>query len=289
MGTARILGEPLHRYPVNTASTTLGRLLAALALVFAFTSAGRTMATATTSDTPRGKGVFVRNLASSGDPERFAALVQSMGLSWVAVEILWQETGEPDRLHGSRLAEYAPALLAAGVDIWVWLYPAPDGVTRAIERVRAAYERVPEVRGVIIDPEKPFYSLHYAEPAARLMAGLAALGRPIGVTTYPVPAWHPVFPWAAFVKYASFGVPQVYTDRGGAYAARAISEYKALGFPVVIVALGASSTHSGAEMTRLASYVPRPRRALVWWALDHLDGSGANADKRREAVAGVVV
>jgi hypothetical protein len=261
----------------------LARIAAALAAVVFLTRR-----TASSSTTPRGKGLFIRKLEHGGEPDQLAAFVRDLGVSWVAVEVLWQEPGESDNLHGSRLAEYTAALNAAGVQVWVWLFPSPDGVSRAVDRVRYAYQVAPSVRGVIVDPEKPFYAKRHAEAAARLMAGLAELGRPIGVTSYGMPSWHPAFPWKSWVRHAAFGTPQLYSDRGSTYAPTAIAEWTALGFPAIVPALGASATHDGAEMTRLASYLPTVP-AVVWWDLYHLVGKGPAHEARRAAVRGARV
>jgi hypothetical protein len=253
-------------------------ILAAAAAVFAL----RPSALGSRS-TPRGKGVFIRSLRH-WTPDELAAFVRSLDLSWVAIQILWSEPGGDHRLHNDRIGEYTAALNAAGVDVWVWLYPSPDGVDQAVERTRFAYAAAPSVRGVIIDPEKPFYSHAHAPAGAALMAHLAQLGRPVGVTSYGMPRFHPGFPWEAFVKHAAFGVPQVYSDRGPSYAPEAVAEWSSLGFPAIVPALGASAKHSGAEMVRLASWVPRGMPAVVWWDLYHLARPGLTADARRAAV-----
>lgn len=253
-------------------------LAAAAAAVWAALRMG-----STAGGVPRGKGVFIRSLAHGGEPAELAAFVRSLGMRWVAVEILWSNPGGDHRLHGERLAEYTQALNAAGVAVWVWLFPSPDGVDQAVARTRNAYAVAPSVQGVIIDPEKPFYAKAHARAGAELMRQLAQLGRPIGVTSYGMPSWHSQFPWEAFVKHASFGTPQVYSNRGPEYATNAISQWRALGFPAVVPALGASSAHSGAEMAQLAAWVPDVP-GVIWWDLHHLTRAGPKADARRAAV-----
>jgi len=255
------------------------------AYLFARTAGAKVTGTRGPGGLPRGKGVFITTLSKTGSPSELVKWCRDHDVSWCAIEIYWKDYGKPRRHHnGSTLEIYVAALTAANVRCWVWGFPSPDDVAGFVDRVRWAYATAPDVVGVIADPEKPYYGKRFAPQAAETMAGLVALGKPVGVTSYGEPRFHPTFPWQAWAAGASFGVPQIYSDRGKDYPAEATQHWKDVGFSRIIPALGGSSAHPPEEMARLFSWTPIEEGAAIWWSHRHLQLNDARARAVRDAV-----
>jgi len=227
---------------------------------------------------PRGKGLFIEGLIKqANDPQHLITRLKWLGIKWVAIEIAWfgppgpswthDADGTTHNLEDGALAAFVPELEAAGIECWVWGFPSPDRQGRFVDYVKAAYQAAPQVRGVIIDPEKPYYGTDGTALEA-LIATLQDLGRPVGVTSYGRTGYHPAFPWQA-IGGADFGIPQIYSDDiGDDYPQKAVDSWKATGITVVIPANGAyGKEHTPAEMTKQAELSDAAARsgAVIWW------------------------
>jgi hypothetical protein len=125
---------------------------------------------------------------------------------------------------------------------------------------------------VILDPEKPWYN-QYGHAKTLVSASRSAIGpRPVGVSSYGWPAYHPKFPWEQFADAADFGVPQVYKglELGNDYQRIGVEAYQDLGFGGVVPALAAY--YWGREdMLTIYNRTPQPNGAVIWWDFYNLD------------------
>jgi hypothetical protein len=194
-----------------------------------------------------------------------------MGIAWVAIEVAWHDntkTSSHNLIDGA-LAVFAPELEAAGIEVWVWGFPSPDRISEFVETIADAYKAAPQVRGVIADPEAPFYGSAHSAALEDLISQLQDLGRPVGVTSYGAPYFHPGFPWEA-IAGADFGQPQIYSELGADYPAKADQAWRDLGFDIVIPLNGASSAHTGEAMTLQANQSETKDGGIGWWNYRHL-------------------
>lgn len=228
---------------------------------------------------PRGKGAFIRTLSLLGPPDRLVQLAQSMGLQWVTIEVIWQESATQSNIHNlSTIRSYARALQDAGIKVWVWGFPHRDAIPGFVQTMVEFAEAV-DADGYVVDAESGMRKATH-DQARQLVAGLRESGRPVGVASYSAPWAHPVMPYAAFAQTADFGMPMVY-DRHGVYQGRYaawVQGWEELGFRAVVPIFGASSDTNLDEMRYIFSSTPVPDDAAAWWDLLHLrDRPGAQA------------
>ena len=221
---------------------------------------------------PRGKGVFLDDLVREGkNPAHLIERLKWLGCKWVAVEIYWVDANQENthNLEDGALAAFVPELVRAGIKVWVWGFPAPWRVNRFVELTEHAYRVAPQVSGVIIDPEKPFYKNEFLPELEDLVSRLKDLGKPVGATSYGAPGYHPGFPWAGLSE-ADFGMPQVYSELGPKYPARADAEWRGLGIDKVIPLNGASASHTADAMLQQATWSKTGDGGIGWWSYRHL-------------------
>tara|TARA_R110002096_G_scaffold84290_6_gene194664 strand:- start:4642 stop:5577 length:936 start_codon:yes stop_codon:yes gene_type:complete len=225
---------------------------------------------------PVGKGMFVRSLASTGEP---AAMVQRMadnGLQWVCVLRVWQEPTGDARLHnGDRMVEYAAAVHAAGYGWWLWGYPVPGQQDAFADVILDAADQC-SAQGVIIDPEQPYKGTTGAGTALlhALMPGCIDRQMLLGCTSYGAPWYHPSFPWREFAT-VHFALPQTYdahNNLGAGYPAQSHAAYRAYGYSVIVPASGAWGK-TEEQMTALLANTPTPQGSIIWW--DWVNASNA--------------
>lgn len=225
---------------------------------------------------PQGKGIYIEQLIKQGqDPQHLIERLKYLGMKWIAIEIAWfgppgpswthDADGVSHNLEDGALAAFVPELVAAGIDVWVWGFPSPDRQGKFVEYVKAAYEAAPQVKGVIIDPEKPYYGQQHGPALENLISQLKSLGRPVGVTSYGHTGFHPAFPWQA-VADADFGMPQVYSsDIGDDYPAKADASWRKY-LDTIIPLNGASGAkRDGAEMAKQAQLTNTQDGGIGWW------------------------
>jgi len=225
---------------------------------------------------PQGKGLFIEGLVSQGqNPQHLIERLTWLGIKWVAIEIAWfgppgpswthDADGTTHNLEDNALAAFVPELVAAGIDVWVWGFPSPDRQPKFVQYVKDAYEAAPDVTGVIIDPEKPYYASQHGPALEDLISQLQDLGRPVGVTSYGRTGYHPNFPWEA-ISGADFGMPQIYSDDiGDDYPAKADESWRQY-VDVIIPLNGAyGKEHTPAEMQKQAELTNVSDGGIGWW------------------------
>lgn len=225
---------------------------------------------------PQGKGLFIDDLVREGkSPAHLIQRLKWMDISWLAIEVHWVDSNQNNshNLEDGALAAFVPELVKAGIEAWVWVFPAPWAIEQTVELVRYAYKVAPQVRGVILDVEAPFQGASEAA-ASDLTSRMVDLGKPVGFCSYPITAWHPGVPWEGFSE-AGFGMPMIYKERGGDFPDRSDDAYRKLGFDVVIPVNGASSAHrindpDGFGIEQQANASDTSDGAIAWWSYRHL-------------------
>lgn len=232
---------------------------------------------------PRGKGVFLDDLVREGkNPAHLIERLKYLGCKWVAIEIYWVDEGQENthNLEDGALAAFVPELERAGIACWIWGFPAPWRIDRFVELTKYAYKVAPGVRGVIIDPEGPFYQKSLAPELEDLVSRLKGLGRPVGATSYGAPSYHPGFPWEGLTG-VDFGMPQIYSNLGPKYPPRADRDWRALGIPKIVPLNGGSAKHSGANIVQQATWSNTGDGGLGWWSYRHLVRAGDSKQPER--------
>ena len=241
------------------------------------------------SSLPKGKGVFIIDLPSQG-PEYLIERLRYLGIQWVAIEIAWygppgppssyDALGRTHNMENGRLAAFVPELTAAGIQCWVWGYPAPDRIPAFVDNVKDAYQAAPALSGVIIDPEEPWYGAQHGPALEDIISRLKGLGRPVGLSSYGRPSYHPTFPWRA-IGGVDFGMPQIYSELGAGYPPKADQEWRSFGVPYIVPLNGASSAHEPAAITQQAAWSVTQDGAIGWWTYHHAVGNSGRADAIR--------
>ncbi len=226
---------------------------------------------------PKGKGVWIDDLVREGkNPAHLIERLKWLDISWIAIEIAWHDSNQDNthNLEDGSLAVFVPELVAAGIQCWVWGFPSPDRVGRFVELVEYAYKVAPQVAGVIVDAEKPFYGPQYAPQLEDLMSRLIGLGRLVGASSYGYTKYHPAFPFEAFAG-ADFGMPQVYSELGEKYPNKADDSWRALGIDYIVPINGASSAHKSGDpdgwgLEEQAAASDTSDGAISFWNYRHL-------------------
>lgn len=237
---------------------------------------------------PAGKGMFVRHVKHGGNPELFAQRCAWMGLRWVMIQAIWQESATGSRRtfisKTAEYPEYGAALRAAGVVPWVFGWPRPEAQQQFVDVCRAALDKLGGgPGGVVINPESPWYRGH-REDAARFVELLrATFGTfPIGMTSFGGgPPNHPPFPWREFAA-CDFGLPQIYdtSDRlGEGYPQRSVDWWTKAGYRCVPVWAAYPKARTPQMMADIAARTPLPMGAVCWWDLYWLLGAGGGKQR----------
>lgn len=223
---------------------------------------------------PRGKGVFIRKLSRLGTPDEVAELVASMDIDYVIIHVIWQHSRTDTRTFNLEdLPDYAAAFRRRGVRIWLWGYPDAGAIDLFVDTMAGA-GRLVDADGFIVDAEGGVY---WATPeqAKQLTSGLrkASGGRPVGLSTYPWPPFHPPVPYSTYAEEADFGAPMMYDwdlkHDPSDYRER-IEAWQDLGFAGVMPVWGASPKTTVEEMRYISEGTPVPNGAVAWWDLYHL-------------------
>lgn len=261
---------------------------------------------------PPGKGVFVRSLQDHvGSPEAFVERARSSGLSWVPILTLWQYDVQPPptaqaqsvqgtpqsppyfhRPFNQEIAAYAAALLAAGIQPWLWGYAIarPDAIENFAQVVGALATQTGSA-GIIVDVENSWRQIQGGEGLAANLVGKLrqyAPGRPVGIMSYADPEKHPQFPWPVFAQLADFGAPQAFDpkgDQGPEFAVKAARAYAQLGFRSVVPILPAFGAHGESSEKMREAFAATPAGSVLWW-----DWFSANEQPERwQAIASAQV
>lgn len=223
---------------------------------------------------PQGKGMFQRVWKHMGQtPEVAAQNCVANGITWVAIQRLWQYPTPSDDnwyngngYNGHSRAQWMSALVDAGVQPWIWGWPVPGRENDFVSAMIETAEQWGAV-GIIVDAESPWYQNgNKSVEATRLMEGLMASGLPIGFTSYGAPWNFSGMPWTEFSS-ADFGVPQIYdssNNQADEYPTRSVDTWKELGFKHVVPA-SAAYNKTETQMVDLLARTPTPDGAIMWW------------------------
>lgn len=239
---------------------------------------------------PRGKGIFVRGVASVGGPQRILDMAKYAGLEWVAVQSWWKDTAASGGYNPNWI--YTPALAAAlraeGIDFWSWGWPYPwqtDAFAQAVGGAGAFG------RGAILDIEGPEWEGGDAELTALVSMMRAELdGRGLGLTSYGWPPNFPEQPWSTAPLF-DFGMNQAYLAHevyGEDFQADSVASYEELGFRAVVPLLAAYDL-TEEQMVQIHARTPKPAGAVGWWDFANADADPARWDAIRGVPASRVV
>ncbi len=186
-----------------------------------------------------GKGfyIWIISRCEGGNPQAIAAKAKEAGLSHVLIKV----ADGPYPYNVVNKVDLVPALAAelkaAGIQVWGWQYiygstPTNEAVT-AIHRVQTL-----GLDGFVVNAEAEFKKAGRAETAKAYMKILRAgiPDKPVALSSYRYPSYHPEFPFRAFLDRCDLAMPQVYwmqsTNPAGQLA-RTLSEYKPFAKPVI--------------------------------------------------------
>lgn len=233
---------------------------------------------------PEGKGMFVRELAQTGEPSDMIQTMEDNGIQWVCVQRIWQYKDKDSSLRNgaavwagpSRMVEYAEAVHAAGFGFWLWGYPVP-GKHDEFAQVILSAARECLAQGVMIDPEAPYKNTtgEGTKLMLALMPGCIEQQILLGVTSYGAPWYHADFPWREF-STAHFAVPQNYdaeNNLGTDYPVKSHEAYRDYGYSVIVPASGAWGK-TEEQMTELLENTPTPQGSIIWWDWYNANSSG---------------
>ncbi len=181
-----------------------------------------------------GKGFFIWKIpdCEHGDPQAIAHLAVEAGLTHVLIKVA--DAVNSYNIYDSvdRVPPVARALQDKEIQVWGWQYVTgrdPLGeANKAIERVVSL-----GLDGYVIDAEK-----EYKEPGKNLSArrfmdrlrdGLP--DKPIALSSYRFPSYHPQIPWQEFLEGCDYHMPQVYwvwADNAGDQLRRSVRELQSL-------------------------------------------------------------
>ncbi len=166
--------------------------------------------------TLEGKGYFTYLLpqCENGDPAAILAAAQAAGLSHVLVKV-----ADGTRVFGIDSAgnDFTAAVVYklrnAGIAVWGWHYvygDDPAGEAKvAVLRAQAL-----GLDGYVVDAEQEYKERGKDRAARQFMSTLrSALDLPLILSSYRFPDYHPEFPWAAFLEFCDYHMPQVYWEQ----------------------------------------------------------------------------
>jgi len=166
---------------------------------------------------PKGLGAYVRGHVAGWDEreaDRRALFYLAARMRWVALMV---ESLDGRKADLPDLVRAARAFSEHGLSVWLWTFPHPQkrDPTYAVETLRAAMLAVEAagcpIAGVVLDIE----AVDRVPPSATWAGDLvtetaSAVGsRGLGVTSYPVQAWHRM-PWGSMLHPRAWGSPQLY-------------------------------------------------------------------------------
>jgi hypothetical protein len=182
-----------------------------------------------------GKGMWIWKIPSceGGNPAAIARVASAAGFSHVMIKIANDTRPYNVDSEGHDLVmPVVDALRAKGIGVWGWHYvygydPAGEAAIAISQTKKFGMD------GYIIDAEAE-YKLAGREAVARsfmtaLRKGLPS--RPVALSSYRWPSYHPTFPFEAFLEKCDLNMPQVYWMLAHDPAAdlkKSVSEFKAL-------------------------------------------------------------
>jgi len=161
---------------------------------------------------PAGFGVYLRRIGAQDSAEVVAERCVRAGMYWALFMV---EASDGHLTDLSVTSAWAKVFRAHGLAIGVWSFPG-DSRAASVEQSTAAATLLTTVaqevgaEAVVLDIEQP-YKGHPVTLDALIEAAVSTVppSAVLGVTSYPVPDFHPTLNWRAFAAFA-FGSPMFY-------------------------------------------------------------------------------
>jgi hypothetical protein len=182
----------------------------------------------------QGKGFFIWQIPNceNGDPQAIARLAKEAQLSHVIIKIA--DTIFSYNIYAG--VDRAPAVVEAlreqGIQVWGWHYVKGDDPLREANKAVARVKEL-DLDGYVIDAEAEYKQPGKARAAARFMNELreGLPEKPVALSSYRYPSYHPQLPWREFLEKCDFNMPQVYwmnATNPGDQLKRSVGEFQAL-------------------------------------------------------------
>jgi len=206
-----------------------------------------------------GKGLMIWKIPSceGGSAAQIASEAKSADLTHVLIKIADGITAY--NVSRETKIDLVPAVVHAlksqSVQVWGWhyLYGAnPTGEAQvAVRRVKDL-----GLDGYVIDAESGFKTSSGAAAAHTFMTELrkGLPNKPVALSSYRFPSYHPQFPWNAFLEKCDYNMPKVYWEQAhnpGAQLERSVRELNNLTYVRPIMPTG--------SMYRTSTWSPTTR------------------------------
>jgi len=204
-----------------------------------------------------GKGFFTWKIPAceKGSPAGIAAAARTANLDYLLIKIAdgpnayngtW---GQSTDLNGPVIQ----ALRSQGVQAWGWHYVYGDN---PIDEARIAIQKIRQFNldGYVIDAEAQYETQTKRAAARRFMAELrsALPNIPIALSSYRYPSLHAQLPWAEFLEFCDYVMPQVYwmqAHNPGTQLIKTVREFQSLTPQRPVIPTGAAFREHGWQPT----------------------------------------
>lgn len=200
---------------------------------------------------PQGKGFFIWQIpyCEKGDAKRIADLAHEAQLTHVLIKVA-DATVSYNVYEGVDLVpQVVQRLKERGIEVWGWHYVRGDNplgeANKAIERVQTM-----QLDGYVVDAEGSYKQQGKAAAAEKFMGRLreGLPDKPVALSSYRYPSYHPQIPWQEFLEGCDFVMPQVYwmfSHNAGEQLARCVREFQSLTPTRPIIPTGAAFKEHG--------------------------------------------
>jgi hypothetical protein len=165
----------------------------------------------------QGKGYYiwkVRN-CEGGNPDAILKMAKEANLGHVLIKVA--DGGRAYNIDKDTQKDLAAPvvsrLIDAGLGVWGWQYVYGDN---PIAEAQIAVKRIRELglQGYVVDAEIEYKDSGKAEAARTYMKEIRRSfpNLPIALSSYRFPSYHKSFPYAAFLEYCDYNMPQVYWE-----------------------------------------------------------------------------
>jgi hypothetical protein len=203
--------------------------------------------------TLQGKGFFIWKIkeCENGNAEAIADLAEEADYSHILIKIadgVYSYNYDWD-LDIDLVPPVAQALTERGIQTWGWHYIYGDD---PIGEARKGIQRMEDLNldGYVIDAESQFKLPGKDEAAEIFLSQLKAgiTNKPIALSSYRFPSYHPQFPWDEFLSEVDYNMPQVYwiqSTNPGSQLTQSLNEFGDMPFHPPIVPVGAAFSEHG--------------------------------------------
>lgn len=163
-----------------------------------------------------GIGCFFDKIPESMDAgvQAFATNARQVGLSHIILKVV---DGQTANGHGARISSLANTMKDNGLHVWGWQHICGDDpeveAHLAIQSIRQF-----GLDGFVVHALSEYEQSGKAAAASAYMRAMRTeLPKiPLALSSYPIPSYHPHFPWQNFLAYSDFNMPQLrWYGRGG--------------------------------------------------------------------------